>query len=237
MSEIDTSAAAIERIKALQEQYRPLFEPDDARVAYEFFQNVDTLLAALAERDAKLAAHEACLTQVREEMPEVKELYERRDMQGVLYSHHPCGDSDSSYQICANCRQQWPCDDSLIDKVVDYAVEAQQNAARWRNARDVWEAERKRLQERVEFLEQLSGLRATVIAQKDQQLSASNAACAEMREALELAIKEDWKGQSVPLSVNAKVFHALAAQPKQQSVGIDVSGQTVYELPRMPNHE
>ena len=178
---IDTSAAAIEEIKIRRKRNQDLATN---RVGYESMIDIDTLLAALAERDAKLAAHDAGLAQVREEMPEVERIRER--------ATNPLRYSDPE-----------------IGTLLNYIDTLKQNEARWRNARDVWEAERKRLQETVASLgarlADALAAREAAKAERDlmlsdlnaegeawrvecnelkSQLSASNAACAEMRESL-----------------------------------------------------
>ena len=154
MSEIDTSAAAIEAIQSLVSHYCEPY-PSDDRVPM-LIGDCKTLLAALAERDAKLSAHDARLTQVLEEMPRVELV--RAELNTPFWH---------------NGIAMMPV--TLFNSLFEAIESLQRTEAAWRNARDVWDADQRRLQERVEFLEQLSGLRASVISQKDEQLSASNA--------------------------------------------------------------
>lgn len=212
MSEIDTSAAAIEATKSFPHHLARIV--DDIREqstyaaqAHTLNRAADaicTLLAALAEREGlhkeqqavavkaiasrdadisslrqQLAAHDACLTQVREEMPEVAEVRQRHWQ-----------DLDDLRRIGADTLlaqgDGWesPNDIRILLKVIDTL---QQNEARWRNSRDVWDAERKRLQE---LAEERAQQRDAVWADRKklrEQLSASNAACAVMRQGLEIA--------------------------------------------------
>lgn len=173
------------------------------------------------ENESLRAAHDACLTQVREEMPEVEKA--RDDLPPIRKWFN---------------KLEWDHVDALF-KAVDTL---QQNEARWRNARDVWqaretdlratlaatekanaayykqhkgmqrelaserdvwEAERKRLQDHVDWLvkdwdqaDKTAVSANNEVYRLQQQLSASNAACAEMREAATKVL--DWAKGRMP---------------------------------------
>lgn len=66
-------SADVESIRAHQEKYRPLFDPDDGRVAYDFFKNVDSLLSALDTTARQLRERVEMLEAAQGEIAELRE--------------------------------------------------------------------------------------------------------------------------------------------------------------------
>lgn len=90
----------------------------------------------IKELEQQISTHDAQLTEVRGERPQLEEIRRTlNDAKRYSFADHPLQPTDAKEALAA------------ADRLLIYVNDLQLNEARWRNARDVWDAERKRLQE------------------------------------------------------------------------------------------